>query len=125
MIERIACKLGRNDEIANIELAELLCEKNDISGISEIAEGIKSEDRAVANDCIKVIYEIGARNPNLIAGYVSDFIDLLLSKNNRMVWGCMTALAEIADICADDIMKRIERYIRFIPWGALLRSITA
>lgn len=120
MIERIASKLGRNDEIPNIELAELLCEKNDISGISEIAEGIRSNDQAVANDCIKVLYEIGARNPRLIAGYVSDFIDLLLSKNNRMVWGCMTALAEIADICADDVVKRIETVYQAYSGGSVI-----
>jgi len=36
MIEKLACKLGRNDEIPNIELAEYLCQKNDIVGINEI-----------------------------------------------------------------------------------------
>lgn len=120
MIEKLACKLGRNDEIPNIELAELLCEKNDISGISEIAAGIRGKDKAVANDCIKVLYEVGARNPKLIANYIFDFIDLLLTKNNRMAWGCMTALAEIADICADDIMKRIETVYQAYSAGSVI-----
>ncbi len=120
MIEKLACKLGRNDETPNIELAELLCEKNDISGISEMVEGIRSKDQAVAHDCIKVLYEIGARKPELIADYALDFIDLLLSKNNRMAWGCMTALAEVADICADEIMKRIETVYQAYSVGSVI-----
>lgn len=120
MIEKLACKLGRNDEIPNMELAELLCKENDISGIAEIAAGMRSKERAVANDCIKVLYEIGARDPKLITGYVYDFIDLLLCKNNRMVWGCMTALAEIADVCADDIMKRIETVYKAYSIGSVI-----
>ena len=34
--------------------------------------------------------------PKLIAGYTDDFVKLLRSKNNRLVWGAMTALAEVA-----------------------------
>lgn len=120
MIEKLACKLGRNDEIPNIELAKLLCEKKDVSGISEIAAGMKGKDQTVANDCIKVLYEIGARNPGLITDYVFDFIDLLSSKNNRMAWGGMTALAEIADICADNIMTRIETVYRAYSTGSVI-----
>ena len=120
MIEKLACKLGRNDELPNIELAELLCERSDISGILEIAEGIRSKDQAVANDCIKVLYEIGTRRPELIADFALNFIDLLLSKNNRMAWGCMTALAEIADICADAIIKRIETVYQAYSVGSVI-----
>ncbi|SHO44693.1 hypothetical protein [Anaerocolumna xylanovorans] len=120
MIEKLACKLERNDEIPNIELAELLCENNDTFGISEIAEGIRSKEQAISNDCIKVLYEIGARKPELIAGYALNFVDMLLSKNNRMVWGSMTALAEIADICADDIMKRIETVYQAYSVGSVI-----
>ena len=49
--------------------------------------------------------------PQLIADYVEDFLALLESKNNRLVWGRMIALSTIADlkpreICADlDIVK--------------------
>lgn len=120
MIERIACRLGRNDEIPNIELAELLSEKNDIQGISEIASGIGSKDRAVANDCIKVLYEIGARKPKLITDYVFDFLDLLQGNNNRMTWGCMTVLPEITHICAGDIMKRIEDVYQAYSAGSVI-----
>ena len=95
MIELLACRLGRNDEIPNIELAETLCKSKDKKGIREIADGLKSDDQAVANDCIKVLYEIGQRNPNLIVGFIDDFITALSCKNNRIIWGGMKALSYV------------------------------
>jgi len=47
MIERLACRLGRNDETPNIELAEYLCQQSDKDGIKEIVEGFKSDDKAL------------------------------------------------------------------------------
>ena len=108
MIERLACKLGRNDEIPNIELAEYLCKKNDAEGIKEIAGGLKDKDKAVVNDCIKVLYEIGARSPELICDYANDFISCLYSKNNRLVWGSMIVLAKIAERSSQPVFEKIE-----------------
>ena len=107
MIEKLACKLGRNDETPNIELAEQLCGQNDIAGVREIVDGFKGKDKAVANDCIKVLYEIGKRNPRLISDYANDFILCLRSKNNRLVWGSMTALAMIAEYAPEPIYSEL------------------
>lgn len=107
MIEKLACKLGRNDEIPNIELAEYLCRQNDIAGVKEIIDGFKGKDKEVANDCIKVLYEIGGRNPNLISDYANDFISCLRSKNNRLVWGSMMALAAIAECASEPIYDKL------------------
>ena len=63
MIELLACRLGRNDEVPNIELTEILCNSMDKNGVREIVDGLKSGNQAVANDCIKVLYEIGRRKP--------------------------------------------------------------
>lgn len=108
MIEKLACNLERNDEVPNIELAKLLCNNNDRDGIKEIVCGLKGKNKAVANDCIKVLYEVGTRKPNLIAEYADTFLDLLISRNNRIAWGCMTALAAIADLSCGIIIKRLE-----------------
>ncbi|MCL2492838.1 MAG: hypothetical protein FWF33_02200 [Clostridiales bacterium] len=107
MIEKLACKLGRNDEIPNIELAEYLCRRKDAAEIKEIAEGFQGTDKAVANDCIKVLYEIGERDPNLIAGYADAFVSGLHSKNNRLAWGSMTALSAIAECAPEPIYKNL------------------
>jgi len=107
MIEKLACKMGRNDEIPNIELAEYLCQHNDAAGIKDLVAGLLGRDKAVANDCIKVLYEIGERNPELIFGYVSEFISCLHSKNNRIVWGSMTALAKIVESASETIFEKL------------------
>jgi hypothetical protein len=120
VIELLAGKLGRNDEVPNIELAEKLCEGKDKKGIKEIAEGLNSKDQAVDSDCIKVLYEIGYRKPELITGYTDDFITGLKSKNNRLVWGCMTALACIAPIKPDVIYGRLPEVIEAYKKGSVI-----
>ena len=120
MNEQLACRLGRNDEIPNIELAEKLCGSGDKDGIREIAEGFKSGDGAVANDCIKVLYEIGQRKPELIAGFADDFISALSDKNNRIVWGSMTALAYIAPIVPESLFKRLPEIIAAYEKGSVI-----
>ena len=120
MIEKLACKSGRNDEIPNIELAEELCRTEDSAGVAEIIGGLKGEDKAIANDCIKVLYEIGERKPELIAGYANDFISLLCSRNNRLAWGCMTALAKIAEIAPKPIFEKLPVIIATYEEGSVI-----
>ena len=120
MIELLACKLGRNDEVPNIELAEKLCDSMDKDGVLEIADGIKSKDIAVVNDCVKVLYEIGYRKPTLISGFADDFIDALSSKNNRLVWGCMTALAGIAPVNPEAIYRRLTEIVDAYEKGSVI-----
>lgn len=108
MFEKLACSLGSNSEIPNIELAVELCQTNNRDGIKEIVEGLKNKNKAIANDCVKVLYEVGERKPELLEEYVDDIILLLKSKNNRLVWGGMTALAAIADRKPLEIYSHID-----------------
>ena len=120
MIEKLACKLGRNDEIPNIELAEYLCQQKDTVGIAEIVDGFKGDDKAVANDCIKVLYEIGGRNPELVSKYAYDFISYLHSKNNRLAWGAMTALAAIAEHAPEVIFEKLHLVLSAYENGSVI-----
>lgn len=108
MFEKLACSLGSNSEIPNIELAVELCQTNNRDGIKEIVEGLKNKNKAIANDCVKVLYEVGERKPELVEEYMEDIILLLKSKNNRLVWGGMTALAAIADRKPLEIYSHID-----------------
>lgn len=108
MIEKIASNLGRNDEQPNIDLAIELCNSKDLEGIKEIVHGLKNKKEQFANDCIKVLYEIGERKPELIADYVLDFIQLLKSRNNRLVWGGMTAISKITFLKPKEVFENIE-----------------
>jgi hypothetical protein len=63
VLHRIAYYQNRRDEVPNQELARDLAARNDRAGIREIAKNLWNQDAAVQNDCIKVLYEIGAIQP--------------------------------------------------------------
>jgi len=120
MIELLATSLGRNDEAPNIELAELISERGDADGVAEIVSGLKGKDKGIAADCIKVLYEIGYRRPELISMYAEDFAVLLESKNNRLAWGGMTALGTIADLVPDDVHTHIAKIKKAYENGSVI-----
>lgn len=120
MLEKLACNLVRNDELPNIELAEELCRNDDSSGIAEIVGGLTDGTAEIANDCIKVLYEIGARKPQLISAYVDVFISSLSSRNNRIVWGAMTALATIAEETPATIFENLDALIAAYHKGSVI-----
>jgi hypothetical protein len=108
VLNRLATSLGRRDEVPNQELARDLAAKKDKAGIREIAQNLWNKDKNMQADCIKVLYEVGTLEPKLIADYTEDFVRLLRSKNNRLVWGGMTALAEIAKVNPDEVFQNLE-----------------
>jgi hypothetical protein len=107
VLNRLASSLGRRDEVPNQELARDLASNRDQAGISEIAENLGNKDKNIQADCIKVLYEIGNLEPNLIVDYAEDFVRLLKGRNNRLVWGGMTALAEVAKANPEAVFKHL------------------
>jgi hypothetical protein len=103
VLGRLASARGRRDEVPNQELARELAGAKNRAGIREIAEGLKSADKRVQADCVKVLYEIGYVEPKLIAPYAADFVALLRSRNNRLVWGGMIALSTVAALEAKSL----------------------
>ena len=96
VLDRLATSLGRRDEVPNQELASEIVSSRNAKAVKELVENLSNKDQNIASDCIKVLYEIGERNPKLIMGYVEEFGMVLGSKNNRLVWGGMTALDTVA-----------------------------
>src|SRR5688572_19087149 len=107
-LDRLASSQNRRDEVPNQELARDLAARKDKKGIGEIAAGLHHAKADVQADCIKVLYEVGAVEPSLIAPYAEEFVKLLTSKNNRLVWGGMTALAAIAETQAAELYKHLD-----------------
>ena len=91
----LASALGRRDEGPNVELAQRIVKTEDKNAVKELVENLSSNKSDVQADCIKVLYEIGDKKPKLISGFVRQFLTLLASKNNRLVWGAMTALDSV------------------------------
>ncbi len=80
----------------NQELARRIVRERNAGAVRELVENLNHKNKGIQSDCIKVLYEIGESNPDLIAKYYREFGALLESKNNRLVWGAMTALDTIA-----------------------------
>ena len=120
VLNKIAYFQNRRDEVPNQELARELVESKNIAGIREIAENLWNKDRNVANDCIKVLYEIGYLAPELIEDYVGDFLKFMKSRNNRMAWGAMLALSTIAALKADEIYPRVGEIEQVMETGSVI-----
>jgi len=108
VVNLLASQLSRNDEVPNIELAHKLANEENYTGIEEIIGNLTCKDKKIQYDCIKVAYEIGQVKPELISKYVLTFIELLKSRNNRLVWGGMTALATIVEGASETIMAHLD-----------------
>jgi hypothetical protein len=120
VLNRLASSLGHRDEVPNQELARGLAAQKDKAGIREIAENLCNKDKNIQADCIKVLYEIGYLNPSLIADYTEDFVSCLKSKNNRLVWGGMTALAEVAKVNPDAVFKHLDEIQKAKETGSVI-----
>jgi hypothetical protein len=125
VIDKLAHSLGRRDEVPNQELARKLAAKKDKEGIREVAENLWNKDKNIQADCVKVLYEVGVIEPKLIADYVEDFVKLLKSRNNRLVWGGMTALAEVAKANPDSVYKHFDAIKKAKETGSVITVDTA
>ena len=119
-LPRIAYFQHRRDEVPNQELAKELAAQKDRKGIQEIAANLWNENSNVQSDCLKVLYEIGYLQPELIAPYADDFLKLLHSRNNRLVWGAMIALSTVADRKADAIYPHVEEIKHVMDQGSII-----
>jgi hypothetical protein len=120
VLNQLAHAQGRRDEVPNQELARALAAKKDKAGIREVAENLWNKDKNIQADCIKVLYEVGDIDPSLIAGYTDDFAKLLKSKNNRLVWGAMTALAEAARANPGAVFKHFDEIKKAKETGSVI-----
>jgi hypothetical protein len=120
VLQKIASLQNRRDEVPNQELAKELAVNEDREGIHEIAENLWNEDPNIAGDCIKVLYETGYLRPELITPYTQDFVKLLRSRNNRLVWGAMIALGTVARLQADELFGQIPEIRKAMEKGSVI-----
>jgi len=120
VLMKIAFHQGIRDEIPNQQLARELASARDVEGIKEIAEHVWDKNTNVSSDCIKVLYETGYISPDLIAPYAEDFLKLLHSKQNRLVWGAMIALSTIAPLSASKLFEKHELVCKTVSQGSVI-----
>jgi hypothetical protein len=120
-IDLLATTLHRRDDVPNQELASEIIASGRNDWVKELVENIDNKDMNIRSDCIKVLYEIGERGaPNLIAPYWEAFIIILNSKNNRLIWGAMTALDSIVLLRSKDIYDHLEEIMYAIETGSVI-----
>ncbi len=120
IINKLAVSLGRRDEVPNQELAQQILRSKDKRAIKELVENLANKDKNIQSDCVKVLYEIGERKPDLIADYGEEFLALLESKNNRLVWGAMIALDYIASINPGGVYKHLAKIMIVSDKGSVI-----
>jgi len=119
-INQLASSLGRRDEVPNQELAQKIIAKQDTKAIRELAEHLSDKDKNIQSDSIKVLYEIGEQKPELIAPYDEEFLALLENKNNRLVWGAMTALDSIASLNPKKMYAKLPLILKIADEGSVI-----
>lgn len=119
VLEELASAYGRNDEQPNSALAEVIVKKRDAKGVSDLVAVLTGKDKAVRNDAIKVLYEVGARRSELIATHLGVFVGLLASKDNRMVWGAMCAVDAIADTRPKAVVAALPKVMAAVDKGSV------
>ena len=67
-----------------------------------------------------MLYEIGYLQPELVAPYTEDFLKLLHSRHNRLVWGAMIALSTVADLKADVIYPHVADIKQVMDQGSVI-----
>lgn len=120
VLTRLASAQGRKDEEPNKELARELVEQNDLDGVREVAENLWNEDKQVRVDCLSVLEQVGLLRPEMIEDYAGDFLELLFSKDNRLVWAAMINLALVADRKPDPIFAQHGEIIQVIDNGSVI-----
>ncbi len=97
-----------------------MVDTDDREGIKEIASNLFNKDKNIQSGCIKVLYEAGYIKPEFISDYAGEFMKLLKSRNNRLIWGGMIALSVIAPIKSDELYNNRDKMYSVIKEGSVI-----
>ena len=120
ILQLLSSSIGRKDKEQNKKLAGEIANQENIKAIKDLITNLNSNDKNIQSDCIDTLYEIGYLKPELIADYYNDFIKLLDSKNNRLVWGGMIALSTITDLKHKEVFKTLNKIITVTDKGSVI-----
>jgi hypothetical protein len=120
VLARLASALGRSDERPNVELAGEVAKSGNRAAIGLLAAALEDGPPAVQNDAIKVLYEIGALKPALVAAHTPAFLALLQSKNNRNVWGALQAIETVVLERSDAVLAALPAILSAADKGSVI-----
>jgi len=120
VINMLSSSQGLKGNEANISLAKGILACDNKVAVKELVENLSNKNKNIQSDCIKTLYEIGYLKPELIANYHGDFIKLLTSKNNRLIWGGMIALSTITDLKHAEIFDSLDIIMETVNKGSVI-----
>lgn len=120
VLDQLASALQRKDELPNQELAARIAAEHNTAAVQELIGNLNHKNKGIQSDCIKVLYETGERQPQLIAPYIDVFAGLLNHNNNRLQWGAMTALDAIATVAPDAVYALLPAIIAAADKGSVI-----
>lgn len=120
VLANLASSLGRRDEVPNQELARAIVASDDKQAVDTLVSLVDDKDKNIQSDAIKVLYEIGEQAPALIAHQAGVFLRMLGHKNNRLVWGAMTALDAIAGINHKEVFPQLAQILSVADTGSVI-----
>lgn len=121
VLNHISSAFYCRNEGPNKKLAQQIAQTHADDLVKELVDNLYNPDKSIQSDCIKVLYEIGEHGAaELIAPYADQFIELLSSNNNRMVWGAMSALDTIAAVNPAPIYRSLSQVVEAIDKGSVI-----
>jgi hypothetical protein len=120
ILESLSSSTGRKDKEQNKRLATEIANQENVEAVEELVANLNNKDKNIQSDCIDTLYETGYRRPELIADYCTDFLELLESSNNRLVWGGMIALSTIVDLKHKEIFESLAKIMSITNKGSVI-----
>lgn len=77
--------------------------------LAEIAVGLSGPDEKLAGDCAEVMTKVAERRPLLVTPYAAVLVRALESRNTRVRWEAMHAIAEIAQFVPTTVEALLPR----------------
>ena len=120
VLDLLSSSRGQKGNEANIVLARQIAMSENHEVVKELVQNLKNNDKKIQGDCIKTLYETAYLKPEMIDDYYSDFLVLLTSKNNRLVWGGMIALMTITDLKSKEIFAALDLIMKTVNSGSVI-----
>ncbi|MFH0736147.1 MAG: hypothetical protein V1773_17065 [bacterium] len=121
VIERLSALNNKNNNLLEKELAAELLKTKNKTEIQELVINLDNKNKKIQSNCIKTLYELGEMGGGgLIAEYCENFGGLLVNKNNRLVWGAVTALNTIAAFNPEGVYKLLNLIIKAVDQGSVI-----
>ena len=107
LLDQLSSQVGDRTEAANRRVAAQ-CLINPAL-LTEIAQGLESDDAALVGDCAEVMTKVAAERPEWVAPYAEALSELLRHKKTRVRWEAMHALGLVAPLAPQVIAAVLPR----------------